>query len=279
MNLYRFKTFRTSYYFPNIGKNQEFLYGLYTPYGMVARVYWWLFRHVSLIRILNRVKVSDLNFPYVKIVSLCPNNSVLSLNMGTPGTEQKISMLGLEPDGKKFFAKYSEKPDAISLSRNEVKVLAELEGKGIAPDLYEFHENNRYIFFRTSYAGGESPRSLSLNKDIVDLAIKIGQYHLYDKNEGGLKTCLSHGDFTPWNMLVKEGAYRLIDWEMAAERPLGYDLFFFIYQTGRLFSPSEQIDNKLNANATYIDYYFNAFGIKDWRPYYDSFKLRIDNAK
>lgn len=245
----------------------NFLYKLYTPSGLVAKIYWWLFRHISLIRLLNRVNTANLDFPYMRILSLCPYKSALSFNMGTPGAEQKISILGLEPDGKRFFAKYSEKTDAITLSRNEVKVLSELEGKGIAPDLYEFHENNRYFFFRTSYIDGNSFKSLCLNRDIVDLAIKIGQYHLHDRSEGDLITCLSHGDFAPWNMLVKEGAYRLIDWEMAAERPLGYDLFTYIYKVNRWIKGNENWHDSVQEYDCLLKTYFGVWGIEDYKPY------------
>jgi hypothetical protein len=48
---------------------------------------------------------------------------------------------------------------------------------------------------------------------------------------------LSHGDFTPWNMLVVDGRIYLFDWECSdAEAPAGYDLFHFLVQTGLLLA-------------------------------------------
>jgi thymidylate kinase len=55
-----------------------------------------------------------------------------------------------------------------------------------------------------------------------------------DENEE-TEVCLSHGDFTPWNMYFKDGQLHIYDWELAeANKPLGFDLFHFIVQQGVL---------------------------------------------
>jgi thymidylate kinase len=44
-------------------------------------------------------------------------------------------------------------------------------------------------------------------------------------------TGLVHGDFTPWNLFIKNGELRIYDWELSdAGCPLGYDAFHFIFQ-------------------------------------------------
>ena len=65
-----------------------------------------------------------------------------------------------------------------------------------------------------------------MTDEVLQLCLPLSKYHLTDKNvdENGLKMSLSHGDFCPWNVLVSEGSIRLIDWELAADRTLGYDL-------------------------------------------------------
>lgn len=275
MNLYRFNTFRTTYYFPSIVNGQEFLYGLYTPYGLMAKIYWWMFRHLSIVRKLNWVDSCNLDFQYNRIISLFPKDSILSFNMGTPGDEQKISMLGLDKDGKRFFAKYSWKPNAMVLSKHEIDVLTALKDAKVTPELQYYKIEDGFCFFRTSYVEGNALSCLTLDNNIVDLSVMLCKEHL-SPSEGALLTGLSHGDFTPWNMLVKDGEYRLIDWEMADERPLGYDLFYFIYQIGRLFAPKEQLASRIKDNVPYIERYFHAFGIEDWQPYYDDFKQRMN---
>lgn len=45
--------------------------------------------------------------------------------------------------------------------------------------------------------------------------------------------CLSHGDFTSWNMYEVDGKIALYDWELAAfDRPKGFDYFHFLIQQG-----------------------------------------------
>lgn len=241
----------------------------------MSRVYWWMFRHLSFIRWLNRVDSIRSAFPYNEIISLMPKDSILSFNMGTPGDEQKISMLGLDKDGKRFFAKYSEKPDAMALSRHEIDVITALKEKIVAPVLLDYKIEDSFCFFRTSYVEGKTLSVLDLNNEVVNLTITISQLHI-GSSDGTVLTGLSHGDFVPWNMMVKDGEYRMIDWEMAEERPLGYDLFYFIYQVGRLFAPKEQLASRLKDNVPYIERYFHAFGIEDWQPYYDDFKQRMN---
>ncbi|MDD3040467.1 phosphotransferase [Bacteroides sp.] len=192
--------------------------------------------------------------------------------MGTPGPEQKISMLGLEQDGKHFFAKYSTKVDAMALSRNEIKILSALRGTGLVHELYDYKDGGNYVFFRTSCVDGKNPTDLLLNDRIVALAIKINQTNLH---EGALMTSLSHGDFTPWNVIISpDGVYRMIDWELADERELGYDIFTYITHVGALLKPEDSPLHLIDSYKSLVDKYFAEFGILDWIPYMKAFARR-----
>ena len=271
--LYRFRTFRTSYYFPARNSKTKFLYGLYHPFGgNPSKIYWWVFQHCSLVRLANYVLDPEKMFPYRRILGLCPKDSVVSFNMGTPGAEQKISMLGLEPNGIRFFAKYSEKPKALLMSKNEIKVLLALENTGLSPTLFDYDIEDDFVFFRTSYVEGDSLTSVIISDKITDLAIELSSYHLNSSYKSELRHCLSHGDFTPWNIMVVNGKYQLIDWELADERPLGYDLFLYISH----FNDSEHLKSAYLDAAPYIERYFAAHDIEDWVPYLRAFaKLKV----
>lgn len=269
MTLYKFKTFRTSYYFPAYSKEREILYSLYAPLGRrkLAKWVWWAFKHVAPFRWLMRCGNPDAEFPYNKIMALCPQGSTMSFNMGTPSEEQKISMLGLDDNGNRFFAKYSVLPVARQLSENEIQVLTTLKGLGIAPELYRSHITDEAIFFTTSCVDGKNPTDKTLNKDVWSLLDMLSKHHLAtDRDFFGLKTCLSHGDFTPWNMMVENGRYRLIDWEMAAERPLGFDIFTYTLRQEilTLDKPASEI---VKTHMADYNRYFAVFDIKDWTPY------------
>ena len=280
MILYRFKTFRTSYYFPYITKDMEFMYNLYTAYGgLLPRVYWWLFRHVYFIRWINRVDSNKVKFAYESINKIEGENSIMAFNLGTPGAEQKISILGIErKSGKKFFAKYSEKEKAKDLTRHEICVYHALKDSQLTPQIIDIKESDNYVWLKTSVIEGEPSSIKVLTKEIVDLSILISQKHLnhdtgrYHK----LQTSLSHGDFCPWNMIKQEKEIKIIDWEMAAERPLGYDIFKFISQCSKLINSRVKNEEIISNNKKMINYYFTALGISDWEEYYDYYLSSIE---
>ncbi len=269
MNLYKFKTFRTSYYFPSFSKGREILYSLYAPLGRrkLAKWVWWAFKYIPPFRWMMKCSNPNAEFPYDKIVSLCPHDSVVSFNMGTPGDEQKISMLGIDSQGNRFFAKFSQKINAQMLSRNEIEVLKNLQGLNLAPNLLDYILDDEFVFFRTTCVNGKNPTDKTLNQDVWGLLYMLADHHLpASRDFKGLKTSLSHGDFTPWNMIVQDGEYKLIDWEMAAERPLGYDIFTFTLRQEMLTTTLAPLEIVNNHKEEYSKYFHN-YDIVDYGPY------------
>lgn len=49
-----------------------------------------------------------------------------------------------------------------------------------------------------------------------------------------ISVAIAHGDFTPWNSYTTKDTIYVYDWELAAELPLLYDAFHYIFQTGIL---------------------------------------------
>ena len=281
MKLYRFKTYTTSYYFPNTTEETRFLYGLYSPFGgMLSKVYWFLFKNIALVRRFSVVDTEKVSFPYRKIKDIEGTNSVLSFNMGSPGIEQKISILGWDENKKlPFFAKYSQKPRAIELTKNEIAVCKLLKQTGVVPQLLKEEIGNDYAFIKTEYIRGERPKSLELTKEIMQLSLLLKDYHLTDKsyNVNGLKLALSHGDFCPWNMLEYNGKLKLIDWELAADRALGHDIFTYIMQTSLLLYPNKSLKIALNENDDIIKEYFRILKVENYKPYLQEF-IRVRSA-
>ena len=285
MKYYQFKTFTTSYYFPNIDSSKSYMYGLYSPYGgKLSKLYWCLFRKYKCVRLLTSVKEEDLDFPYRQIKTLTGENTLLAFNMGSPGVEQKISMLGWDENRHQpFFAKFSQKPAARALTRNEINVYKVLEGTGLTPRLLNSKNSGKYDFIMTEYVEGKRPEDRFMNEKVLELAIKLSNFHLDNVNHyGNLFTCLSHGDFCPWNILVNGDRWNLIDWEVAAERPLGFDLFTYICQVTALFEPEKPLTQAIEENRQYIDRYFVNMSISDWVGYFYWFikeKVRYESSK
>lgn len=204
----------------------------------------------------------------------------MSFNLGTPGDEQKISMLGYVPSsGEEFFAKYSAKETAKLLSRNEIKTLQMLHGSGLAPTLLSSADSGDAVFFRTTRTVGKACTSFELTDDIVELLCKLSAVDA-DGCEAG--TCFSHGDFCPWNMLEQEdGSINLIDWEMAGVRPLGYDLFMFLIHSPLIMGRNaDLVSASLNVNDSKIHRYFSSLGIEDYTQCLLSFlRLRIKEER
>ena len=271
MKLYRFRTYTTSYYFPETIKEARFLYGLYSPFGgILSRIYWYLFKNIKIVRCLSVVDTDDVCFPYRKIMDVDGTNSVLSFNMGSPGVEQKISILGWNKRNESsFFAKFSQKPRAIELTKNEIAVYKLLSETKLVPSLLKEEVGNDYAFIKTEYIRGKRPKSLYLTNDIMLLSLNLKDYHLTSNhtNKNGLKVALSHGDFCPWNMLECDGKIRLVDWELAADRTLGYDIFTYIVQTSLLLCPNKNLKDAIKEHENIVKRYFHLLDVENYQPY------------
>ena len=271
MKYYRFSTFTTSYYFPEIDADSSFLYGLYSAYGnKLSRWYWRKFQQSRFVRSLTSVKEDRLPFPYAKIRELCGSEALVSFNMGSPGDAQKISMLGYMPTNRqRFFAKFSQKPEAMWLSKHEIEVLTLLQETMLVPRLYDCKIGDDYVCLQTEYVQGHRPIDTLLNQQVVDFLIKLSSFH-YPNAQGvsEMRTCLSHGDFCPWNMLVQpDGSLRMIDWEMADERIVGYDIFTWLLNVAGLVTGKIPLYHIIEKNRKHIMRYFNAVQINDYTPY------------
>lgn len=273
MRYYRFSTFTTSYYFPEVDASTSFLYGLYSAYGnKLSRWYWRKFQQSRFVRSMTSVKEVNLPFPYAKIRELVDNDALLSFNMGSPGDAQKISLLGYVPaTQQQFFAKFSQKPEAMRLSKHEIEVLTLLQDMQLVPRLFDSKIGDDYVYLQTEYVQGHRPYDTLLTNQVVDFLIKLSSFH-YPNGEKtdvvGLRTCLSHGDFCPWNMLLQpDRSLRMIDWEMADERIWGYDLFTWLLNVAGLVTGKIPLYHIIEKNRKSIMRYFNALQINDYTPY------------
>lgn len=87
----------------------------------------------------------------------------------------------------------------------------------------------------------DNPKAHSLIEALLKLAQGINP-------EKSVRTSLAHGDFTPWNMYLSENYVHVYDWELAGDgKPLFYDLFHYIYQSGVLLlrQNHEQIQREI----------------------------------
>lgn len=251
------------------------MYGLYSPYGGIAsKVYWWLFRHSRLVRSLTAVDEKEVNFPLESIRRAEGDGSLMAFNMGSPGMEQKISILGYDDKLRMpFFAKFSQKPRARELTENETLIYRILDGTGLTPKLLKSETTNDYVFLKAEYIKGSRPKERTMTENVLRLCLRLSNYHLTEAHtdDEGLQMSLSHGDFCPWNLLVDGDNMRIIDWELAADRPLGYDLFTYICQVSALFNPTKPLVSAIDEHIDMVQKYFSHFGITGYMPFIRAF--------
>lgn len=275
MNYFRFKTFTTSYYFPALQAHQQYMYGLYSAYGgKLSKIYWNLFKKCNIVRALTAIGEEKLPFPYQQIKEVDSTDCLMAFNMGSPGVEQKISILGYDNNTHApFFAKFSQKTAAKNLTRNEIEIYHRLKDSSLTPQLLDYRIDPEYVYLKAEFVEGKRPETTELTLPIVKLCLQLKEYHLtpihIDKH--GLKIALAHGDFCPWNILIQKCHMKLIDWELAKDRPLGFDLFTYICQVSLLFTPNANLLQTIDRYSTLIEHYFTTCGIECYLPYLKAF--------
>jgi thiamine kinase-like enzyme len=192
------------------------------------------------------------------------------INIGTKGVDQTTTIITLDQKPNKFL-KLANNFNSKKLVKNEAETLKQLEKiKEInSPQLYYFNSNNNYSYFVTEVVVGNKLKFTNFTKKIFNLLLTIG---LKPKDDLGMIQIFSHGDFCPWNMLLtKDNEIVLIDWEMAGYKPLGYDLFTFIFQTNFILNPKKGIDKILSDNIEWIEQYFDHYNVIEYKKYLYSF--------
>ena len=275
MTYFRFKTFTPSYYFPTLQAHQQYMYGLYSAYGgKLSKIYWTLFKKCSIVRVLTAVNEEQLPFPHRQIKEADGTDCLMAFNMGSPGVEQKISILGYDnSNNTPFFAKFSQKPVAKVLTYNEIEIYRLLKDSSLTPQLLDYKICPEYVYLKAEFVEGKRPETTELTMPIVELCLQLKEHHLTAAHidDYGLKLALAHGDFCPWNILMQENHMKLIDWELAKDRPLGFDLFTYICQVSLLFAPDIELLQAIDRHNTLIEHYFAACDIDCYLPYLKAF--------
>ncbi len=100
----------------------------------------------------------------------------------------------------------------------------------------------------------------SINIKFEKLFFYLKKSKLFLRQNQYFTTSVAHGDFTPWNAILKRKQLYVYDWEMAIYgAPLLYDVFHFIYQTEILVNRKgiKEVEAKLSA-------FFKAANVKDF---------------
>ena len=251
----------------------------YTPYSLKSKCFWYIFLRFDFVR--NKFKTSELKIPLP--VSklrriLGTENTPIFINLGSKGDQQTTTVITLNKLQNKFL-KFSNKPTSIDLIKNEAKTLQKLADKTptLSPNLVAHENTTNYSYLITNVIDAKKNKSSILTENIFNF-LKLLSEDCFIKSN--LMYAFSHGDFCPWNILKnKENSLLLVDWEMADYKPLGYDLFTFIFQTNFLLN-NKKVKTILSENKSYILKYFNSFGITNHGKYLKAFTdIKVEEEK
>lgn len=215
----------------------------------------------------------------------CGPNAVMAFYRGTPGSEQKVTVFGFDPELDDYFLiKIANSDIAKRNVKNEYKVLKQLEHEDFAPKLLSHVANGKYVLIKTTVFKGVRYSDHRIDSNAAKILDKLTELTIItDRNmQNNLRTCFAHGDFCPWNLMNCHGKAKVFDWEMAGNYPIGYDLFTFIFQTSFLLNPNKKIKTLLDQYRKIIDDYFEHMGINRWELYLIEFakiKISLESKK
>jgi len=268
---------KPQFYFPIKDFKSFSIY--YEPYSILSRLFWYLFKNIAFLRkwfSLNEEKIPLPINTIKKILNV--ENSALLYNIGTEGPEQKATIIADD----RLFMKFAQKKRAKELVKNEIKTLLRLKKSNTlqTANLNSYECKNEFAYLITDVISGKKQVATKINDEIFNCLINLAKIEVTLDSE--TKEIFSHGDFCPWNILIdsKTNKLVLIDWEMAEMKPLGYDLFTYIFQTNFLLNPKKNCNIIIEENLKYINNYFNLFQIKKWSRYLTTFAaLKIKDEK
>lgn len=259
----------------------------YRPYSFKSKIFWKFYKNNKIIRRFFLVDENQIPLPIASIkeaLKIKQKDYQCFFNIGTKGLEQKATII-VKTSNLSFFLKFAQSDIAKELVANEYNTLIELANHSFieSPQIIDYiiNTSNSYSALITNVIEGDKFKYISLSNHIVHLLIKLSEIKL--SNNLKKEQVFAHGDFCPWNILVNDkNDLVLIDWEMAGSKPLGYDLFTFIFQTVFLLMPQKTITEIVANNKNFIDSYFKHFKIVAWQPYLKKFtnlKLLSENKK
>ena len=286
MRYYYFNPFSKQYYFPVGFRNYPIFTTFYQPYKASAKLMWKIWQTSSIFRKLFSTNKPEKVLPIEHIRKYVTPCSILTFNLGTKGIEQKISVLGVErTTNAAFYIKYATSDIACRNVCNEGVVLQQLSHLSFVPKLQlNVYKENQFTLIKTTVLKGEKMKHQRIDQQMLSILFTLSRQKIESSRNysSKMRSCFSHGDFCPWNMLVNDGKIEVFDWELAGEYPLGYDLFMYIFQFEFLVNEMNRFDLMLNQNADVIQQYFQHFEIVDWIPYLQEFsmlKYRLESEK
>jgi len=232
---------------------------------------WFIFSRVPLFYKLFNEKNIEKYLKFDLLSDFIDDDSIFSINLGSKGPERKISIIGQSlRTNENFFIKFGNSDISRNLINNEIKILSQKSNFDFIPSIIKYNKSKTHCILKTKFLEGRKRSNNFIDDKILSLLLNISKTEGLKKNQEGLYTVFSHGDFCPWNIMDYNGTIQVFDWEMAGNYSLGYDLFSYIFQTSFLIS-NKSAKDIYEEYIYFIEDYFKEFEVNVWKGYLKSF--------
>lgn len=281
MNYISFPPGRNQFYFSEqLFGLKESVFWMYEPLTIKAKLIWYPILKSKWFRQLFRVSFDKLPSEIRDILEkLQIKNALVQINSGTKSRDQKTTLI--VHNIKTSFFKIGITERSKNLIQNEYNALKLINDTCNLPSPLNYYTIGSLTILETEYVKARKLPQVAMDEKIFSMILSVSLMNSQKVNDHIV--AYQHGDCCPWNVLLKEnGAVVFIDWELAGNYPLGYDLFTYVIQPQFLLNPKASNKDVLNRNANWIRAYFEEFGIEDWMKYLKLFvakKIRIESVK
>lgn len=218
----------------------------------------WVFGSKALCRLGNRDPTFDVEIAPVldRLAEMLGPKIEFAAWLGAPGQERKFTVGAFaRGSGRALaFAKVSTisgrgSRGAVQRETAVLQALRDTDLAGIGPNVLAAGEfDGVQILVTEPIPGRPLPSNAPPDEARIELSRALADLPLSVLGEPRtVAGYVNHGDFVPWNCVVSnDGSLRLIDWEFASVRPLGWDLCHHEVQRHCLFG-------RLNADRAAIE--------------------------
>jgi len=270
--IYYFPFWRKQFFFHKNAGAYSVLLSFYHPYVFLAKVCWFSWVKIPFVKYLFSANSRDLPISVQAFEEILGTTEkwVWVINKGSEGPFQKTTGLfinALRPT-EKLFLKYGKSAEAISLIKNEIKVLQQLYDYEFASKIIQYKMDDDMAYFTSTVFTAQKYSGETMNTKLLDFIIKMNAIYPVALNSyDGFYYGFGHGDFCPWNLLTDKENIIVVDWEMGGNYLIGHDLFTFVFQSSFLLHPNRTVEEIYSDNKIWFVLFFNHFAITNYSDY------------
>jgi predicted dehydrogenase len=160
---------------------------------------------------------------------------------------------------EKLFAKISPSGSRDSLNNERNVLLSKNTSPFVTPTVYRsvsgvlvtnYVRGTMLSSMIESYVNEDHELESRVHSLLGTIMTDLSEFHLKSRSKGDLERPIGrvHGDFDPWQILVADSSYTVIDWEDSIESAEQYsDVLSFIFMTAIIGSQSRKLSDRVTS--------------------------------